>query len=348
MDKTLVFTGGHHTSALVVAKLLYDRGWNIAWLGHRRSMWGDASNSGEYKDVTALGIPFYNLYAGKLYRTLHPLKLLRIPFGFFQALYYLFTIKPAGIVSFGGYLAVPVVLAGWLLGIPSVTHEQTVTAGLANRFISIFVKKIALTWPSSLGNYPARKTVLIGLPIDHRLPPGSSRPRSSRPLVFIHGGKQGSHILNTTVLSALDTLLTQYRLIHQTGTSTLTSDQSRAQAIRRTGYSSFGYGRQSYLSALRKCDIVVSRSGAHITYDLGLLGKRCVLIPIPWSSHQEQLQNARLLEQAGIAVVLSQADLTPSSLLSALSQAQRLTPRPLQLPTHAADSMVQLIEELFV
>ena len=163
--KRLVFTGGHHTSALEVAKALKGKGWDIVWFGHRHSMWGDKSDSAEYTEVTVAGIKFYDLRAGKFYRTFHPLKLIRIPFGFFRTFYYLLLLKPAGIVSFGGYLAVPTVLVGWLLGIPSITHEQTVVSGWANKFISLFVKKIAITWPDSVHHYPLHKSVVIGLPL---------------------------------------------------------------------------------------------------------------------------------------------------------------------------------------
>src|SRR3989304_6333470 len=78
-----------------------------------------------------------------------PAIMLRLPLGFVHALYLLLKLRPAGIVSFGGYLAVPTVICGWLLGIPSITHEQTIVAGYANKILSHFVKKIALTWPQS-------------------------------------------------------------------------------------------------------------------------------------------------------------------------------------------------------
>ena len=115
--KTLVFTGGHHTGALEVAKILKNRGWEIVWFGHKHSMWRDTSHSSEYKEVTENGIKFYNLLAGKFHHTYNPLKLIRIPFGFLQTLYLLLKIRPVGIVSFGGYLAVPTVIMGWVLGI---------------------------------------------------------------------------------------------------------------------------------------------------------------------------------------------------------------------------------------
>ena len=61
-------------------------------------------------------------------------------------------------MSFGGYLAVPVVVAGWFLGIPSITHEQTVVAGYANKVIAFFAKRILVSWPQSQSNFPKKKT----------------------------------------------------------------------------------------------------------------------------------------------------------------------------------------------
>ena len=70
----VVITGGHHTSALpVIDKLKEDhKDIDIFWIGHRHSGHGDKSDTLEYKEITALGIPFYNLNAGKVYRTYNP------------------------------------------------------------------------------------------------------------------------------------------------------------------------------------------------------------------------------------------------------------------------------------
>ena len=171
--KTLVFTGGHHTGALEVARALREKGWKIVWFGHRHAAWGDTSDSAEYRDVTSEDIKFYDLLAGKFHKTYNPLKLIRIPWGFIQALCLLLLLNPDGIVSFGGYLAVPTVIMGWLLGIPSITHEQTVTQGWANKLISKFAKKIALTWPGGNGivvGLPLRKEILEAKPKIHKKP----------------------------------------------------------------------------------------------------------------------------------------------------------------------------------
>ena len=59
----IIITGGHHTSALVVAKKLLKKSYQVYWFGHRHTINEDRSLSAEYRQVTAAGIPFYELKA---------------------------------------------------------------------------------------------------------------------------------------------------------------------------------------------------------------------------------------------------------------------------------------------
>lgn len=343
--KCLVFIGGHHTSALAVALALQKKGWTIVWFGHRHSMWGDKADSAEYQEVTTADIPFYDLLAGKFYRTYNPLKLIRLPLGFLQSFIWLLQIRPTGIVSSGGYLAVPTVISGWFLGIPSITHEQIVSAGWANKAIIPFVKKIAVTWPSSLPLYPANKTVLIGLPLRPALLSPVSRVKKVRPEIYITGGKQGSHLINHTVFALLPELLKKYTIIHQTGTSTVFNDRNTADTFVNSNYQHFGFDSQKSIHAMHTADFVIGRAGAHTVYELGVLGKPSILIPIPWVSHHEQEKNAQVLKDSGLAVIVPQSQLTPQSLLAAVEKVTQLHPHKLNLPTDATEKMVKLIEE---
>jgi UDP-N-acetylglucosamine--N-acetylmuramyl-(pentapeptide) pyrophosphoryl-undecaprenol N-acetylglucosamine transferase len=351
-DRILVFTGGHHTSALAVANVLRSRGWLIIWLGHRHSQWGDKSDSAEYREVSSSGIKFINLYAGKLYRTYHPLKLLRIPLGFFQALLILlrlkFTSSVGGIVSFGGYISVPVVFAGWLLGIPIITHEQTRIIGWANKFDALFARKIAVTWADSLTHYPKSKVVLTGLPLRPEILAQQKTLGFKKNNLLILGGKQGSHKINTAVFSALPELTKKYIIVHQTGSSTVYDDYSLAEKFKSKKYLPFTYLPPASVSqALAKAEIVVSRSGAHITYELQLFSKKSVLIPISWSSHSEQQLNAQQLVNTGQAVILPESQLNPRNLISAIYSASSLNFRPQEIITQGLENLVHLIESEF-
>lgn len=342
--KTLVFTGGHHNSSLEVAKTLKSQGVNIIWFGHKYSMWKDTNVSGEYTDVTNAQIEFVDIKAGKFFHTYNPLKLIRIPLGFIQVFNQLRKIsqktKIDGIVSFGGYIAVPTVLVGYLLHIPSITHEQTVVQGLANLVIARFVKKIAVSWP---GNSSNSKIVLTGLPLRNELL--NSKIKTKKNLLYVTGGKQGSHLLNTIIFELVDELTSKYEIIHQTGSSSLYKDYETASLIKNPKYSHFAYDSRKGIESMLAADIVVSRSGAHTVYELAALNKKSVLVPIPWSSRNEQYENAQILVKNNQAVLVNQSELNKESLLKAINSASQLNPKKIEVPLDATKKIVNLIYE---
>lgn len=326
----IVFTGGHHTPALAVMEELAARGnFEFYWIGHRFSLRGDSTPSVESRTIEKLGIPFYPLHAARFYHA-GPLELLKVPFGFFHALYLLWKIRPRLVVSFGGYLAAPVVAAAFFLRIPSVTHEQTVTSGWANRFIAIFAKKVFVSWEQSLPNFPKGKTVWTGNPIRHAIFEKKTNRfhfRDKLPTVYVTGGKQGAHLINEAVRGALSKFIERYNVIHQTGSAGVFKDYQKIMILRgqlpprlKERYLVQEYFSEDEIGAVyAAADIVVGRSGANTVSELAALGKPAILIPISWSSHGEQLRNAKLLERQGAALILPEDRLSPPALLSAIS-----------------------------
>jgi len=328
----LVFTGGHHNSSLALAQYMRDRyGARLLWLGHYHTSLKDSKPSAEFTEVTAAGIPFKALAAGKVYKTVDVRQWLRVPLGFFQSLFHLMQFQPDLIVSFGGYLAVPVVLAGWILGIPSVTHEQTVVSGLANRLIARLAKKVFVTWPSSLAHFPGDKVEVVGLPLRKEIFEDNgafSHFKNSRKTVYITAGKQGSHVINQAVREILPELLKRYNVIHQCGSTTeyndflaLSQEKERLPLELQSHYELREYVFQDEIgAAFARADIVISRAGAHTVYELVALKKVALFIPIPWVSHNEQHKNAQILEKSGTARILPQDELSGDSLLAALHE----------------------------
>ncbi len=326
----IVFTGGHHNSALEVARKILEQKpeTEILWLGHKHTMLGDKSLSAEYKEVTSYGIKFKDLKAGKVYKTYKLMHWLRLPYGFFQAFFYLVQFRPKLIVSFGGYLAVPVVLAGWILRIPSVTHEQTSVTGLANNLIAKFADKIFITWHSSAKFFDKKKVIFTGLPLRESLlnPKNITNNfdfKNDLPIVYITGGKQGSHILNMAIKEKLSEILKFTNVIHQIGSSSLTDDYASLVALRgqlldnlKEKYVPKEYVFENEIGEVfKKADVVISRSGAHTAYELLALGKPAILIPISWVSYGEQMENAKKLEEVGLAKVMDEKNITGDSLL---------------------------------
>lgn len=323
----IVITGGHHSSGLAVVKKLKEKGVNnFLWLGHKYSMWGDKNVSAEYNEVKKAGIPFKELKAGKVYKTYHPLKLLRVPLGFLQAFWYLRQYQPDLIISFGGYLAVPVVLTGWLLRIPSVTHEQTTIVGLANRLIAKFAQKIFISWPQSQKYFDPRKVVLTGLPLREEIFTAKSDQfqfNNQQSVIYVTGGKQGSHIINEAIKLSLPQLLTKVNIIHQCGSSSLHNDFQTLMNLKKSLPTDLQekylvkdyYYQEEIGSVFATSGLVVSRAGAHTIYELAALAKPAIFIPIPWVSHNEQYKNARILVNVGMARILPEDQLNTDNLL---------------------------------
>ncbi len=354
MKPLIAFTGGHHNSALEVARILQKDGYRIIWIGHKFTAKGEKSVSAEYQEVVRSGIQFLELKTGKFYRKTDPTEWFKIAFGFLQAFLYLIAHRPALIFSSGGYLSVPVVITGWFMRIPAITHEQTVVSGWANKAITPFVKKILLTHSSSLANYPKGKSTVVGLPIRRELLDSQYTKKFEPKLIYITCGKQGSHLINQAVFPIIPELVKKFSVVHQTGSSTLNKDLERARRVKEK----LGNLKERYIFApyffsedaatyIRSSSAIVSRSGAHIVYELMLLAKKAVLIPISWVSHNEQLLNAQLAEKQIGSIILEEKSLTPENLYQAI---MKLIDKPAVKPnikpeTNAADKIAQIIRE---
>jgi UDP-N-acetylglucosamine--N-acetylmuramyl-(pentapeptide) pyrophosphoryl-undecaprenol N-acetylglucosamine transferase len=356
MKKSLIiFTGGHHNSGLEVALAARKDGFSVIWIGHKFTSRGDKSLSAEYKEVVKNKIKFLELKTGKVYKQLNPLEYLKVILGFIQSFAYLLKFKPSLIFSSGGFIAVPVVVTGWILRIPSLTHEQTVTAGWANKALSPFVKKILLTHQSSKKNFPSRKTIVVGLPLKKRLLSKSRKTVFKPKLLYITCGKQGSHIINSSVFPLIPKLVQKYTVVHQTGANTKTQDISKARRVKASlGTHSDRYLHAPYFFAneaatyLRSAHLVISRAGAHTTYELCLLGKRVIFIPIPWVSHNEQYLNARLAANSTTSLTLKEEDLSPKGLMLAIKKLdkQKLKPVSKTFITNATSRILKIFNEM--
>ncbi|NIT04329.1 hypothetical protein GTO10_05420 [Candidatus Saccharibacteria bacterium] len=324
-----VITGGHQDPAIAVLQELEKEGrFEFHWVGQKNEG-GQDGPSLEFRTVRKLGIPFYDLKTGKLYKS-SILEWVKIPFGFFHALYLLFRIRPRVVISFGGYIAAPVVLAAYTLGIPSVTHEQTVVLGWANRFISLFAKKIFVSWEESLKHFPKGKTVLTGNPVRRAVFEKKVRRfefKNDLPTVYVTGGKRGAHVINETIRGALSTFLERFNIIHQTGASEVFQDYQKLQLLKtqlpkklRSHYivQEF-FGLDEIGAVFAACDLIVGRAGANTVTELAALAKPAVLIPIPWASHNEQYLNAKLLSARGAVLILPESELSTTNFLEAVS-----------------------------
>lgn len=201
--KKIFITGGHYTPAKAVIDELQKRGdFAIFYLGRKYATEDSQALALEYESLKDYkGVKYLVLTTGRLQRKFfvnvkQSLKaFLKIFIGFPLAAWYLIRYRPNIVLSFGGYVALPVAVNAWLLGIPVVTHEQTKIIGLANRIIRLLGAKV----------------LAIGLPLRWEILEARVRPTN---LLFITGGSQGSKTLYEAVKKILPRL-GRYKVLFQ-------------------------------------------------------------------------------------------------------------------------------------
>jgi UDP-N-acetylglucosamine--N-acetylmuramyl-(pentapeptide) pyrophosphoryl-undecaprenol N-acetylglucosamine transferase len=276
------------------------------------------------------GIKTFYILSGKLRRYLDPLSLilngfdifLKIPIGFLQSFIYLFFLAPDVIFSKGGYGSFPVVFAGKILGIPIFLHESDSVPGLANRFLAHFAIEIFVSFPDTF-YFPKDKIILVGNPIREELLNGNKNEAQKyfqltgeKPIILILGGSQGAQRINDKVLEVLPHLLKDFEIIHQCGEKNFKSVKKEAEIFideyLRKFYHPYPFLNEQELKlAYCVADLVISRAGAGVIFELSALGKPSILIPLPESAQEHQVRNAYIFAKSGAALILEEENFTP-------------------------------------
>lgn len=324
---TIVICGGHITPAMAVIDALGDD-VSIVFIGRKHATEDSRTPSFEYQLITKKGIRFIPITTGRLQRHVswHTIpSLLKIPVGLVQAIRYCSRERPSLIVSFGGYVALPVAIAAWICGIPVITHEQTRVAGLANKIIARIAERVCVTAPETIAHFPKRKAALTGLPMREGVFTPPKQPPfavdlAKYPMIYVTGGGAGARSLNRLVFPLLAGLLEKYTIVHQVGDASL----PEAQKIRSGRYIVASYFPLTTVSwILAHAALVIGRSGANTVMELAALGKVAILVPLPWSGGGEQKMNADWLERYGGATVLDQREATPQILEKKIHEVQK-------------------------
>ena len=325
----VAFIGGHLAPALAVIEGL-SGSKDAIFLGRKYGLEGDKAVTLEYQTITNLGIPFFEIRAGRMQRHLsrHTIpSLFKFPLGVYDAIVILKKTKPDVVIAFGGYLSLPAAYACHILDIPLVIHEQTLEAGFANKVIAPFARTICISWESSRKDFDNKNVILTGNPIrkeiqNPQIPDFSETLHSNLPLVYITGGSAGSHAINRLVMGCIGELLENTLVVHQTGDAKEFSDFEKLSALRSAmderrarRYILKKFIDPSEVGYLyKRADVVVGRSGINTVTELLWLEKLAVLIPLPFSQRHEQQKNAYFLKEVGLSEVVPQQRATSSML----------------------------------
>ncbi len=306
-----VFCGGGTlgpvTPLLAVAKEIGVRapGSRLAWIG--------TADGPEERLVSASGIPFRAVSAGKLRRYFSwsnftdPFRIVR---GFFQSLALLRRLRADVVVSAGGFVAVPVTWAAGFLRIPVHVHQQDVLPGLANKLSLPFASSLSVALEGSVADFAGRNPVWTGNPVRPEILAGS-RDEAARifgldasvPTLLVLGGGTGAAGLNALTHGALPALAAAANVIHVVGKGK--GDDRKGAPAR---YRQYELLVAEMPHAFAAADLVVTRAGMGVLTELASLGKPAVIVPMP-ASHQAA--NARAFADAGAGMLLDERTTTP-------------------------------------
>lgn len=331
----------------------------MLWVGGEGGMEADL--------VKKAGLPYAAIPAAGVHgvglRAL-PRNVLRLVRGYFAARRILNEFKPQVLLFTGGYVAVPMALAGTLAGrsIPSLLYIPDIEPGLALQALSRLASTIALTTETSTAHFPSHKrTVVTGYPTRPELCKWD-RERACQQLglnpqhkvLLVTGGSKGARSINRALIPALPDLLKLTQVIHISGQTDWTEVESAAKTL-PTGLSA-SYHAMPYLhemgAALAAADLVVSRAGASSLGEYPLFGLPAVLVPYPYAwryqktnaSYLVEKEAAVLLEDAALPGQLSatiQSLLNDETRLDKMSRAMRSLARP-----QAANDLANLVRQM--
>lgn len=337
-------TGGHLFPAIATAEALAQNHYAIEWLGvpdrletslvpsqfplHRVSMGGFQGKPG-LDTLKRLG------QFAKATLTVRQL----LKRGQFQ-----------GVFTTGGYIAAPAILAARSLGLPSVLHESNALPGKVTRWLSPRCSTVALGFEAAQAYLPKAKTVVVGTPVRADFlgaqPPTLIDPAipDGVPLIVVVGGSQGAVAVNQRVRAAAPAWLEAGAwIVHQTGSNDPDVDSfSHPHYIHRPFF-------ETMAALMYRATLAIGRAGAGTLTELAISKTPSILVPYPFAAEDHQAFNAAVFTEAGAAIAINQADLTPDHLqtlvLDLLNHPEQLS----QMATAAgglarADSAQQLAD----
>lgn len=222
--------------------------------------------------------------------------------------------KPDIIFSKGGFVSLPVVIAGKKLKVPIVAHESDLEMGLANKLSKPSATVICTTFEKT-ANSVKNKGKYTGSPMRKDMFKNKEHSKqklginTNKPVLVITGGSQGSRAINNKIREELKSITDKFYVIHLTGKNNIDNN------INMPGYKQidFTLDMGSILSA---ADIVVSRAGSNTIFELAVLRKPMLLIPLPkGNSRGDQVDNAKYFNSQGYANFVTEEQLENATLL---------------------------------
>ncbi len=314
-------TGGHVIPAIVVCQSLIEKGYEVVWIGSKK---GENLEKKIIKNYFP-SMKIYHIFSGKLRRksnlikTIFNIKNLIDIFqnflGLINSIYILRVEKPIFIFSKGGFVSVPVAIASKITNIPFFTHESDYSVGLANKINLYFSRKFFYSFEDTKKYLPEKKAIFSSNPIrkeffksneviDISIKKFFENKSNNTPIILILGGSLGSLKINLIIKEILPKLCEEFQILHQTGEK------------KEIDFSDKNYFQTTFIEydmafCMKNSDLIVSRSGANIVFEIVATGIPAIFIPLKSASRGEQINNANYFaKKAKIYTILDEDKLS--------------------------------------
>jgi len=308
-------TGGHIFPGVAVAETFtaQDQKNEAIFIGTREGLEGKIVPQAGFRLLYVEARQF--LGKSPVYKAL---TLLRLLSGICMSARILKTERPDAILGMGGFTSVPVILAGFFLGIPSFLHEQNVQPGLANKFLSKCTKRTFISFEETKKYLSAKNMVHTGNPLRKKLTRQDTKKQGSIFGIFVFGGSRGARSINNAVIALLPYLEDHKNIViyHQTGQEDF-DRVNAAYKVSAVSHEVFAFTgeMEKYYNA---SDVVISRAGATTIFELACFKRAAILIPYPYAAGGHQWKNASEVESIGGAYVIADEEATGERLFSAV------------------------------
>ena len=313
-------TGGHLFPAQALAEALIARGWRVVLATDARAV----EYAGSFPAEERIALSAATFKPGD------PLGMVRagvaLARGTLQARAAFRRLKPDVVVGFGGYPSLPALIAAITSGRRTVIHEQNAVMGRANRLLAGRVTTIACAFPTlqKASVAVAARAKVVGNPVRppiRELADQPYAPPTDRLRLLVTGGSQGARLLSQMVPRAVALLpeTLRCRLSVQQQTRAELIDEARGVYADAGVEAEIAPFFDRMAERLAAAHLMVGRSGASTVCEIAVAGRPAVLVPLKIALDDDQGQNARLLAEAGGAVVLREAVLNPKTLAETLT-----------------------------
>ena len=310
-------TAGHVTVNLALQNSLKKHFKKIVYVGSKNGIEKNLVQKNtcyEYKSISTV----------KFDRK-HPLKIFSLPFKLLkcvnEAKKLLKKINPNVIFSKGGYVGLPVVIAGKHLGIPVICHESDFSLGLANRIAKHYASVICTNFKQT-ANQDKQKCIYTGSPLKLKNENNTISKQklgvttSTKPVLLVTGGSLGAKAINNFVFNNLPELTKTFYVIHLVGKNNLNKE------IKLNYYKQIEFSNDMP-TILNASDYAISRAGANTVVELLSNKVLTIFVPLPKGvSRGDQIENAKYFESKNMAKVVLQEDLTIENIKKSLNYLQ--------------------------